>query len=385
MKTIGWGIVQIPIISHYRVCFCLKRDLVNCVTGTGWKMFLQSALRISLLTLWGMNNIDYSLPQTDYLIIGVYVELAVLGLQVLDGMVTLGSGWCENMYMLYPCLVIIPISFLIDVGVKATCYGGLFLWPVVTTFGIFSLIEVWFRYLSLLYCWIAVISFIYYSRGIDQPFAKPESEDKPVRQASRASSARNPFSRSSTLSRRGRRSFLLRGKPEEDKDQGADQALIHTSSHSSSSTPSRHGNEHSNQLSINDDATETLINPALGSSPSNPSTPTAPSSIGEPPIVPVRNKRKGGFIPGFLRNQQPTEMQRSISNEVQESKKTKSKKPTLPSLPPVGSTQHWGKTVSLNLFSASKTFCNLTFTLQSGSLPSPNPQEIYKPEESFFV
>ena len=40
MKTIGWGIIQIPIVEHYVVCFCIKKDLVYCVSGTGWKLFV---------------------------------------------------------------------------------------------------------------------------------------------------------------------------------------------------------------------------------------------------------------------------------------------------------------------------------------------------------
>uniref|UniRef100_F6YBD5 Uncharacterized protein n=1 Tax=Ciona intestinalis TaxID=7719 RepID=F6YBD5_CIOIN len=93
MKTIDWGIVQIPLLRHYRVCFCLKRELKAAVGGTGWKLFLQSALRVLLLSMWGMTKIDYDLPQTEQKIIGIYVELAILSLQVVDGLAAILSPW----------------------------------------------------------------------------------------------------------------------------------------------------------------------------------------------------------------------------------------------------------------------------------------------------
>lgn len=38
----------------------------------------------------------------------------------------------NNLYLLYPALVIIPVCFVVDIVVKATCYAALFLTPEVT-------------------------------------------------------------------------------------------------------------------------------------------------------------------------------------------------------------------------------------------------------------
>jgi len=38
MKTISWGIVQIPLVKYYRACFCCKLQLVKAVAATGWKL-----------------------------------------------------------------------------------------------------------------------------------------------------------------------------------------------------------------------------------------------------------------------------------------------------------------------------------------------------------
>ena len=53
------------------------------------------------------------------------------------------------MRYLYGCIVALPILFLFDFSVKATCYEVLFMSPTASAFGIVSLIEFWIRYAAL--------------------------------------------------------------------------------------------------------------------------------------------------------------------------------------------------------------------------------------------
>ena len=50
---------------------------------------------------------------------------------------------------LYGCIVALPILFLFDFSVKATCYEVLFMSPTASAFGVVSLIEFWIRYAAL--------------------------------------------------------------------------------------------------------------------------------------------------------------------------------------------------------------------------------------------
>ncbi|XP_026690078.2 uncharacterized protein LOC100183718 [Ciona intestinalis] len=342
MKTIDWGIVQIPLLRHYRVCFCLKRELKAAVGGTGWKLFLQSALRVLLLSMWGMTKIDYDLPQTEQKIIGIYVELAVLSLQVVDGLAAILSSWFENLYLIYPSLVVIPVCFLVDFLVKATCYGQLFLYPYVTAFGVFSLIEFWIRYLGLMYCWVALVSFVYMSRGKKNPF---ESEEKSVADAtaSRASSLRSPFSRSSTLSVRGRRSFLLRAKTNKPNDvlvdDGGRSTLLRNSFTSSENSSEQRraevqGTNPIVRLNSQDRPSSLRSSGTRGKSVSIDQSSFHRPSDTEEVVAPPRYKRKGGFVPPLLREQQPQEneiLKESLNDDL-----SLQKPPSLPAQPPVG-------------------------------------------------
>uniref|UniRef100_H2Z185 Uncharacterized protein n=1 Tax=Ciona savignyi TaxID=51511 RepID=H2Z185_CIOSA len=368
MKTIGWGIVQVPLLSHYRVCFCLKRNLVESVGGTGWKLFIQSALRLLLLSMWGMTKIDYSLPQTDEKIVGIYIELAILSLQIVDGLAAILSSWFENLYLLYPSLVVIPVCFLVDFLIKATCYGQLFLWPQVTAFGVFSLVEFWLRYLGLIYCWLALISFVYSSRGKKNPFER-EAKDSAGNPTSRASSLKSPFSRSSTLSKRGRHSFLLRSRPSATNDvviADDGRSTLLQDSYTSSEVSSE-------QLQTSTPQKSNLANP--GSRDRNSSrgskTTTAKSvSIDERSLrrpsetaVPAtRIKRTGGFVPPLLREQ-------TVEDDEHLKEKSEKSAPVLPSQPPVG-----------NLYKSSKKGKK-----DSSVLDKKNDLNRYKTQQSFMV
>lgn len=60
---------------------------------------------------------------------------------------------------LYPCIVGIPIIFIFDFSIKATCYEVVFLTPV-SGFGILSLIEFWIRYGALIQTWLLLTTVI---------------------------------------------------------------------------------------------------------------------------------------------------------------------------------------------------------------------------------
>jgi len=170
MKTVGYGFIQIPVISYYRNTICLKRRLHHCVSGTAWKLILQNALRITLLCLWGMQNINYNYPKAVDRIFAIYIEMASLALGIIMGIITMFGYWFKNIQLLYPSLFSIPFCFVVDFILKATCYAYLFLYPYITLFGVFSLIELWWRHLTLMYHWVALISFIHTSKDFDDPF-----------------------------------------------------------------------------------------------------------------------------------------------------------------------------------------------------------------------
>ncbi|XP_076802794.1 uncharacterized protein LOC143446844 isoform X1 [Clavelina lepadiformis] len=360
MKTIEWGLVQIPLVECYRVCFCWKRPLPYAVSGSGWKLFVQSTVRLLLLVLWGMPKIDFELPQTHQFIIGLYVEIGMLGVQVCVGMATIVGSWFENMKFLYPFLVVVPLSFLVDFFVKATCYGPLFLFPEVTGFGVFSLVEVWWRNLTQMYCWIAIVSFIYTSKGKENPFQVKKDPDGEL---GRAPSMRTPFSRSSTLSRRGRRSFLLKSKPEEENVTD-DASLLRRSESSSESAAKdlpkhvssslrhkekfRQSDDDRSTLLARKDETDSTAPPSVG--PSERTGTFSPealrslsddfsfqrqSELGVAPSQP-RYKRVGGFVPDVLRTASNAE-DLAISEQFSPVKvKDKRRPPTLPRQPPAG-------------------------------------------------
>lgn len=87
-------------------------------------------------------------------------------------------------------------------------------------FGVFSLIEVWLRGFVSMYGWIIIISYIYYKRKDWDP-TKVDVElnlrsPGRVSTLARRNSSKSPFSRNSSLSRRGRQSFLLRKSSKKD-------------------------------------------------------------------------------------------------------------------------------------------------------------------------
>lgn len=51
METIGYGLIQIPIVTKYKVC-CITRSLAGGVTSTGWQEIVSAWIyqhRISYL------------------------------------------------------------------------------------------------------------------------------------------------------------------------------------------------------------------------------------------------------------------------------------------------------------------------------------------------
>jgi len=167
-----------------------------------------------------------------------------------------------------------------------------------------------------LYNWIEVISFIYYSKDVEHPFKKKEVE----RKSNLTSSLRHPFSRSSTLSRRGQRSFLLKEKSKQQasiaRDPGDEHVLLKTktdaidrkksaSSHKTDVTSPEgvvtpvHAEDVSSELM----SVKTTEWPGSGKLDVADKTSSPVSGLPERHSnVSLKNKRKGGFVPDVLRN-----------------------------------------------------------------------------------
>jgi len=182
MKTISYGCIHLPLLTRYRDSLFIWKtfDLSKCVIATAVKLIFQNALRTVLLCVWGFQNINYNYPLSSQKMIAVYIEIATLGVGVFIGGITLMAYFYKKIPLLYPALVSIPLCFLIDFGLKATCYAYLFLYPYITLFGIFSLIELWWRHITLLYHWVLLISFIYTSKDFVDPFTGKQNVQTPT-------------------------------------------------------------------------------------------------------------------------------------------------------------------------------------------------------------
>lgn len=277
MKTIGYGCIQVPLLSSYRDTFLRKRDLSGCVAGTAGKMIFQNALRMTLLCVWGLQNVNYSYPRSEEKMFAIYVEMATLGVGILVGVITVFAYFFRKIPLLYPALVSIPTCFAIDFCIKATCYAYLFLYPYITMFGIFSLIEIWWRHLTLLYHWLALISFIYTSKDFVDPF-KGKRADVPSVTTVTAVTA--PTDNMSSSTKDDDKSCVLKSyKPTEmwtEIKQPADESMEQDYVDGDLATV-RSGSSHS--LRYN----------------SGPINSDEPQETGKTP------KRKGGFIPDILK------------------------------------------------------------------------------------
>ena len=139
-----------------------------------------------------------------------------------------------------------------------------------------------------MYSWIAIVSFLHFGRNKKNPF---ESDDAITPSEDRTQAAKSPFSRSSTLSKRGRRSFFLKargtleGAPEEDV------GLLGGSERNSDVTSRKeHGNEsESPSILENRSSLQRVIN---RTSPPKP-----------------RHKRIKGFMPDVLHSPDKNSLQ----------------------------------------------------------------------------
>ena len=138
-----------------------------------------------------------------------------------------------------------------------------------------------------MYCWVAMLSFIHFGKDKKNPFKS--EPDEMSKMESKQRSFRNPFSRSSTLSLRGRRSFLLKANKSAERHQ--------SKGHNESESFLGHSNQEessnfSTEISFNRDST-------------NPNSPAN-----------TKQRRVGGFVPELLKSSKFSE-ENSILEEME--------------------------------------------------------------------
>ena len=131
-----------------------------------------------------------------------------------------------------------------------------------------------------MYSWIAIISFLYYGRNKANPF----EFEHPAKSEDETRATKSPFSRSSTLSVRGRRSFLLKARTtKEENAPGEDTGLLGESERETSDVMNSNFSQSESIGTFSDE------NRSSGLQYANPSPPQP------------RHKRIKGFVPDVLK------------------------------------------------------------------------------------
>ena len=150
-----------------------------------------------------------------------------------------------------------------------------------------------------MYCWVAVISFIYTTKDMEEPF-KTKTAIETEYEAGGITShppVTSPFSRTSTLSRRGRMSFLLKRA----------KASLTSKDTNRDPTTRNQPPESDVQIPTPNEQLNSFIPPLDGAdnrhsfySQTTDSDSFHRSSDAQEPVMPPRRKRRGGFMPDIL-------------------------------------------------------------------------------------
>jgi len=150
-----------------------------------------------------------------------------------------------------------------------------------------------------MYSWIAIVSFLYHGRNKKNPF---EVENPTALNENRTHNTKSPFSRTSTLSIRGRHSFFLKDRATHENVPGEDEGLLGGSERADtgSDVTSRNTPNYESESPILENSSSGLQYPA------NPPKP--------------RHKRIKGFMPEVLQSPdsssslQSTEQRKRVTN-----------------------------------------------------------------------